>query len=216
MRVVLDRHKVVKIDPKGRTQKDGLMKLGDFIVKVEVEGETVGTKYGDIMDLLKLSDRTRVVTIFLPGINNGDDDDDAPPTLTTTVAAAAVSTIKKGNLGGNNRKRKPPPQQQQKKRPPPNTKRGPRKITVALATTMSFSQEDYHYHFVPKNPLEIATAGGITPIVPPQLEDFFLSRPQPGDTVYHPRLEMLAKARGFSIKDLEKNNGRERWRGRRS
>ena len=71
--LILDRHKVIKIDPKGRTQKDGLMKLGDFIVKVEVEGETVGTKYGDIMDLLKLSDRTRVVTIFLP--RNNDDDD---------------------------------------------------------------------------------------------------------------------------------------------
>ena len=75
--LILDRHKVVKIDPKGRTQKDGLMKLGDFIVKVEVEGETVGTNYEDILDLLKLSDRTRVVTIFLPRDNDGDDDDDA-------------------------------------------------------------------------------------------------------------------------------------------
>ena len=72
--LILDRHKVVKIDPKGRTQKDGLMKLGDFIIKVEVEGETIGTKYGDILDLLKLSNTTRVATFFLPG--NDDDADE--------------------------------------------------------------------------------------------------------------------------------------------
>lgn len=63
---------------------------------------------------------------------------------------------------------------------------------------MSFSQEEYHYHFVPKNPLEIVkTAVGIAPMAPPQSEDFFLSRPQPGDIVYNPRLEMLAKSKRF-------------------
>ena len=38
-------------------------------------------------------------------------------------------------------------------------------------------------------------------MAPPQLEDFFLSRPQPGGD--RECIEMLAKAAGFSIKDLE-------------
>ena len=74
---------------------------------------------------------------------------------------------------------------------------------------LSFSQEEYHNLFVPKNPFEIekglqnTTVAGIAALVPPQLEDFFLPRPQ--HIVYHPRLEMLAKAAGISIKDLVKD-----------
>ena len=71
---------------------------------------------------------------------------------------------------------------------------------------VSFSQEEYHNLFVPKNPLEIAKGlQNTTVTVPPHLEDFFLPRPQPGDIVNHPRLEIMAKAAGISIKDLVKD-----------
>ena len=119
----------------------------------------------------------------------------------TTTQTTTASTSESSNCGGPTTTTVPPPAVP---------------ATVVSATIMSFSQDEYHYHFVPKNPLEIAkglqnttvdasttsaAAGGIAAVAPLQLDNFFLSRPQPGDD--RECIEMLTKVAGFSLTHLE-------------